>query len=106
MNIEYANSALKELFEEGKTSDKRYKKLAYPVVKQYISKVNYLRSANRIEDLYKIKSLHYEKKKGDLQDIEAIWINDQYRLLFQSTEGVTFIITEVLLLEISKHYGD
>lgn len=106
MNIEFADPALEELFTEGKTSDSQYKKLQPQIIKQYIKVVNYLRAANRIEDLYKFNSLNYEKKGGDLKDIEAVWINKQYRLLFQSSIGESLIITEVLLLEISKHYGD
>ena len=66
--------------------------------------VNYLKSVRRIEDLYRIKSLHYEKKKGDLQGIEAVWINDQYRLLFRSSPNEDEIVVNVLLFEISKHY--
>ena len=44
--------------------------------------VNFIRSVNRLEDLFQIKSLHYEKKKGDLDGI----------------------IVNALLFEISKHY--
>ena len=44
-----------------------------------------MRAANRIEDLFLINSLHYEKKEGKLNDVEAVWINDQYRLLFRSS---------------------
>lgn len=66
--------------------------------------VNYLKAANRIEDIYPIKSLHYEKKKGNLKGIDAVWINDQYRLLFESSANEQKIIVNALLLEISKHY--
>jgi len=38
--------------------------------------VNYIRGARRLEDLFQIKSLHYEKKKGDLNGVDAVWIND------------------------------
>jgi len=107
MNIKFEDSALEELFTNGKTSNKKYKKLQPQVIKQFIKAVNYLRAANRIEDLYKFKSLNYEKKSGDLKDIEAVWINEQYRLLFQSSPlGDSLIITEVSILEISKHYDD
>ena len=105
MNIHFENTALQELYETGRTTDKNYRKLQPHVVKQFIHKVNYLRNAERIEDLYIIKSLHYEKKQGDLKHIESVWINEQYRLLFQSsTLPQTVIITEITLLKISKHY--
>ena len=65
MNIEFANAALKELYEMGMTSDNQYKRLSSDIVRRYVKVVNYLRAARRIEELYLIKSLHYEKKRGD-----------------------------------------
>ncbi|MBR2777409.1 MAG: type II toxin-antitoxin system RelE/ParE family toxin [Prevotella sp.] len=51
-----------------------------------------------------IKSLHYEKKKGDLNGVDAVWINDQYRLFFYSSPDESGIIVNALIFEISKHY--
>lgn len=48
--------------------------------------------------------MHYEKKKGDLNGVDAVWINDQYRLFFYSSPDKTGIIVNALLFEISKHY--
>ena len=104
MNIEFGNSALEELYTTGTTKDHEYKRLSRDIIKGYVKVVNYLRMARRIEDLYRIKSLHYEKKKGDLNGVDAVWINDQYRLLFYSTPDETGIVVNALLSEISKHY--
>ena len=104
MNIEFENTALEELYANGATEDRQYKRLAKDIVKRYIKVVNYLKAARRIEDLYPIKSLHYEKKKGDLKGVDAVWINDQYRLLFQSSPDNIGIVVNALLFEISKHY--
>lgn len=54
--------------------------------------------------MFLIKSLHYEKKKGDLNGVDAVWINEQYRLLFTSSPDADGIIVNALLIEISKHY--
>lgn len=45
-----------------------------------------------------------KKKKGDLNGVDAVWINDQYRLLFRSSPNETGIIVNALIFEISKHY--
>lgn len=66
MIIEFETKALEELYTTGSTSDSNYKRLSKDVVKRYVKVVNYLKAARRIEDLFLIKSLHYEKKKGDL----------------------------------------
>ena len=104
MNIEFDNTALEELYTNGATEDRQYKRLSKDIVKRYVKVVNYLKAARRLEDLFFIKSLHYEKKKGDLNGVDAVWINDQYRLLFHSSPDDSGIIVNALLTEISKHY--
>lgn len=92
MIIEFDDPSLRELYLNGSTKDHKYKKLSKEIIKQYVKTVNY------------IKSLHYEKKKGDLKGSEAVWINHQYRLLFSSSSNENGMVTIVLLEEISKHY--
>ena len=104
MNIEFDNAALEELYTIGTTKDSQYKKLSKDIVKRFIKVVNYLKAARRLEDLFLIKSLHYEKKKGDLSGADAVWINDQYRLFFYSSPDESGIIVNALIFEISKHY--
>ena len=104
MKIVFEDSALEELYVSGTTTNSQYRKLAKDVVKQYVKVVNYIRAARRIEDLYCIKSLHYEKKKGDLNGVDVVWINKQYRLLFNSSPNEDGIVVNALLFEISKHY--
>ena len=65
MNIYTEDEALIELLEVGCTNDKRYKRLPKDVIKGYIKAYNHLRAAKRIEDLFRIGSLHYERLKGD-----------------------------------------
>lgn len=105
MNVEFDNEALEELYTNGETADHQYNRLSKSVVKQYVKVVNYIRSVQRIEDLYRIKSLHYEKKGGDLNGVDVVWINDQYRLFFYSSPNETGIVVNALLFKISKHYG-
>lgn len=104
MRIIFEDAALEELYVSGTTTSNQYRKLAKDVVKQYVKVVNYIRAARRIEDLYCIKSLHYEKKRGDLNGVDAVWINKQYRLLFNSSPNEDGIVVNALLFEISKHY--
>ena len=104
MNISFGDKALEELYTIGSTNERKYKKLSQDVVKQYVKTVNFIKAATRVEDLYLIKSLHYEKKKGDLKGVEVVWINTQYRLHFESSPNSDGIVVNALLLEISKHY--
>jgi len=104
MNIDFADTALEELYRTGRTKSHKYNKLAIDIVKRYVKVVNILKGATRIEDLYTIKSLHYEKKEGNLKGVDAVWITTQYRLLFNSLSDKSGIVVNALLLEISKHY--
>lgn len=105
MEIVFEKEYLYELFTTGKAKKKKYS-FQPQVIKQYIKNVNTLRAAPDTEYIYRIKSMHYEKKSGDLKNIEAVWVNDQYRLEFQtSTEGEDpNIITICSLLDLSNHY--
>lgn len=104
MTIDFDNKALEELYTKGVTKDNSYRRLPRDIVKRYIKVVNYIKAARRVEDLFLIKSLHYEKKKGDLKGVDVVWINDQYRLHFHSTPDETGIVVNALLTDISKHY--
>lgn len=104
MNVDFEIAALEELYTTGSTQEKVYARLPEDIVKRYVKVVNYLKAARRIEELFQIKSLHYEKKKGNLKGVDAVWINDQYRLLFYSSPDKDGIVVNVLLSDISKHY--
>lgn len=104
MNIAFENSSLEELYTTGKTSDHQYKRLPQDIIKRFIKVVNYIKAVRKLEDLFLIKSLHYEKKKGDLNGVDAVWINKQYRLLFYTSPDEEGIIVNALIFEISKHY--
>lgn len=105
MEIIFVKPYLEDLF-EGKT--KKYKKFKSNIklVKQYVKTVNKLKSITRIEQLYQLKSLHYEKKEGNLNGKSAVWVNKQYRIIFNevSSKAGSIEIDILELEELSKHY--
>lgn len=105
MEIEFEREYLWELYTQGKARNKKYR-FQPQMINQYKKTVDILRQAPDTEFLYKFKNLHYEKKSGDLEGIEAVYINKQYRLEFKTRiEGEKpEIITICTLTEISKHY--
>lgn len=107
MNIYTEDESLVELLEEGCTNNKKYKKLPQDAIKGYIKAYNHLKAARRIEDLFKIGSLHYERLKGDMKGYESVRCTSRWRLIFKSSAlGDSLVITEIELIEISNHYGD
>jgi proteic killer suppression protein len=105
MKIEFEEEYLEELFTDGKTTNRKVR-LQQSVINQYIKTVNALISAPDTETLYKLKFLHYEKKSGNLKDIEAVWVNTQYRLEFRTRKegSEPNIITICSLQNLSNHY--
>lgn len=105
MQIEFEKGYLRELFEEGKAKNKKYR-FTPQLIRQYVKTVNILKQAPNTEFLYKLKSLRYEKKKGKLKDVEAVYLNKQFRLLFKTYERgeEPSIIVVCELSDISKHY--
>lgn len=102
MEIVFKTRLLLELYENKKVTEKEFRSNA-PLVKQYIKTVNTLKAAARVEQLFQLKSLNYERLSGDRKGRCSVRINAQYRLLFEeiSTDN---IITVLGLEEISKHY--
>ncbi len=104
MFIEFDKEYLRELFEQGRTSDKKHR-YQPEIIKGYHKCVMYLKHAETIEQLYRINSLNYEVLQGEKMGISSVRINRQYRLEFtvRNVMGEQ-IITVCCLLDISNHY--
>lgn len=104
MFIEFDKDYLRELFEQGRTSDKKHR-YQPEVIKGYQKAVASLKRAINVEMLYRFNSLNYEVLKGDKKGISSVRINRQYRLEFTVRDVVNEqIITVCRLLDISNHY--
>lgn len=101
MEIRFEKDYLRELFYDGVTSDKHHR-YQPDVVKRYIRVVNIMDSVEKAVDLFRYRSLHYEKLIGDKKGLESVRVNNQYRIEFRSSEkdGITICNIE----ELSNHY--
>ena len=105
MNITTEDETLLELFENGRTSSRKYRKLPIATIKGYVKAVNTMRAATSIADLLRDDGLRHERLQGDRKDPESVRCNDVWRLIFQSSPADgSIIITEIVLIEISHHY--
>ncbi|MCF8254140.1 MAG: type II toxin-antitoxin system RelE/ParE family toxin [Bacteroidia bacterium] len=106
MEIKFTKAYLEELYAFGKSNSKKYR-FQKDIIKRYKNTIDKLRVANKIEDLYPIKSLNYEKLSGDKQGLESVRVNDKYRIEFSSSiEGEEpYTITICEIVELSNHYS-
>lgn len=105
MNVEFEKEYLVELYETGKTSNKKYR-FQPNVINDYLKCVKALINASNMEDLYTFRSLNYEKLKGDKKGLSSLRINDQYRLEFREIPNMNnqSIIEICSLVDITNHY--
>lgn len=101
MEIVFEKDYLRELFYDGVTSDKQYR-YQPQIVRKYIRVVNILDSVDKPIDLYRYRSLHYEKLVGDKAGYESVRVNDQYRIEFKTKDDGGITICNII--ELSKHY--
>ncbi|MBQ8468037.1 MAG: type II toxin-antitoxin system RelE/ParE family toxin [Prevotella sp.] len=102
MEITFEKNYLRELFYDGVASDKQHR-YQPDIVKRYVRVVNILDSVDKPVDLFRYRSLHYEKLVGDKAGLESVRVNDQYRIEFKtSAEGN---ITICNITELSNHYN-
>jgi proteic killer suppression protein len=66
------------------------------IVKVFRKRMQHIRSAVDERDFYAMKSLHYEKLKGDRSHQHSMRLNDQFRLVIEyeerSAERVVVIV--------------
>ncbi|KAA6321355.1 Toxin HigB-1, partial [termite gut metagenome] len=100
MEIGFEKEYLRELYEIGRTTDKKHRFQPQTVAKYQLC-IKTLEKASKIEDLFVINSLHYEALKGDKQGIESVRVNDQYRIEFTTSKVVSeTVITICNILEL------
>ena len=94
---------LRELYEQGKTSDKKHR-YQPDIVRRYQQRIKTLESAPRIETLLQIKSLCYEVLRGDKAGRSSIRVNDKYRVEFTVSYQGEPVVTVCNIVELSNHY--
>ena len=104
MEIKFDKEYLRELYEVGKVTDKKYRFQPQTITK-YQKTVGILKSVSRVEDLFRYNGLRYEALHGDKDGLESVRVNDQYRIEFKTTKVVSeTVVTICDILELSNHY--
>lgn len=104
MKVTFNEKYLENLYTKGETGVKKFR-FQPQIVRGYQKGIKYLIQANKIEDLYPFKSLHFEALHGDKEGRFSIKANDQYRIEFTMTEtDKEPIVTICNIMELSNHY--
>lgn len=104
MEINFEKEYLRQLYETGKTSDKKHR-FQPQIVSRYQRRIKTLEQAKGIEDLFAFNSLRYEVLTGDKAGISSIRVNDQYRIEFTVQQiSAETVVTICNILDLSNHY--
>jgi len=105
MKIIFEKEYLRELYETGKTADKKHR-YQPQIVHGYVKCIKYLIKVVRMEDLFLINSLNYKKLTGNKAGSSSVRINDQYRLEFREIVNLNDIpeVEICSLIDITNHY--
>lgn len=104
MIVVFEKEYLRDLYEKGKTSEKKHR-FQPSITKRYQDRVNLLKKVISKEELFPIKSLHFEALRGDKSGSFSIKVNDQYRLEFTLDDNVEQpVLTICNIIELSNHY--
>jgi len=104
MIVSFEKKYLFDLYEKGKTNDKKYR-FQPNIIEKYKERIDILKRANRVEDLFLISSLNYEILKGDKLGISSIRVNNKYRIEFLVVnKDNNTNVTVCNIQELSNHY--
>jgi proteic killer suppression protein len=104
MIVTFEETYLQELYEKGKTNDKKHR-YQPEIVRKYQYCIRYLLNASCIEALFLVNGLNYEVMKGDRAGISSIRVNNQYRIEFTASDnGIEPVVTVCNILDLSNHY--
>jgi hypothetical protein len=104
MEITFDKRYLKELYETGKTGDKKHR-FQPQTVRKYRKTIDLLESVSVVEDLFRYNSLHYEVLRGDKAGLESVRVDDRYRIEFKTERVVSeTVVTICNSIELSNHY--
>jgi proteic killer suppression protein len=104
MIVTFEEKYLQELYETGKTTNKKYR-YQPGIVRKYQFCIKLMHRVLDINALAKYNGLNFENLKGEKAGISSIRVNKQYRIEFTVKDnGIEPLVTVCNILELSNHY--
>lgn len=105
MIVTFEETYLKELYEKGKTSNKKHR-YQPQIVRKYTRIIDLMIELSNVMELTRYGSLHYEHLHGEKEGLSSVRVNDQYRIEFREIlEGEKIIAEVVNITDLSNHYS-
>lgn len=104
MIVTFNKEYLKELYEQGKSGDKKHR-FQPDIVRRYKRCIDIMIDTPDIVSLGKYVGLNLEKLSGDKKEYCSVRVNRQYRIEFTVDEIQGEVVTTICnITELSNHY--
>lgn len=104
MVVIFEETYLRELYENGYTSDKKHH-FQPEIIKRYQKRIETLISVSSPERLYQFNSLNFEKLEGDKAGRYSVRVTLKYQIEFTlDTSNDDTMITICNIVELTNHY--
>ena len=100
MQIEFRTNRLRSCYADSSAGAREW---GDKVARRYIERVNVLKAAKTIDDLYKVAALRFHALKGDRQGQHSITLVDRWRMVVTFRDDA---LTVVRIEEVSARYGN
>ena len=104
MIVTFEEKYLQELYETGKTTEKKHR-FQPGVAKKYKYCIDLMKNVADTDGLKRYNGLNFEKLTGDKKELYSIRVNLQYRIEFTAkSDGIEPTLTICNIEELSNHY--
>jgi proteic killer suppression protein len=100
VQVTFRTKRLQECYAAAKKAQREWDE---KVARRYIERVNILKHAKSVDDLYKTPGLRFHPMKGDKEGRYSITLIDRWRMEVSFRDKA---LTIVRVEEVSQHYGD
>ena len=104
MIVTFAETYLRNLYETGKTTEKKHR-FQPEIVRKYKQRINLMRQVVDTNALKKYHGLNFENLQGDKKGVLSIRVDSKYRIEFTVTDNnVEPLATICNIIKLSNHY--
>ncbi|NMB36821.1 MAG: addiction module killer protein [Bacteroidales bacterium] len=103
MIVVFDKKYLQELYQYGKSSEKKYR-FQPQVIRKYKNCIEFLLETPDLQTLAKYNGLNLKKLTGDKKETFSIRVDKKYRIEFTVQEVQEPVVTICLITELSSHY--
>lgn len=104
MIVSFEKDYLRELYINGKTSDKKHR-YQPQIIKKYTRIIDLMIALENVMGLLHYSGLRYERLQGDKAGLSSVRVNDQYRIEFREIIQDKEIIAKLVsITDLLNHY--